>query len=179
MNKNKLVISLFVIITMLCGSVNLANQSNEPARVDIAATQSYSVRDDVPPKASRSRRVQPKPTVASVAPPAPAHTHSKPAHKHFKSVKKAPKPTPVKPKFLTGTSVWDRLALCESGGNWATNTGNGYYGGLQFSLSSWRAVGGTGYPHNASRSEQINRGNSLRSSQGWGAWPACSRKLGL
>jgi hypothetical protein len=76
-------------------------------------------------------------------------------------------------------SVWDRLAACESGGNWSINTGNGYYGGLQFSLSSWRAVGGPGYPHENSRETQIEMGERLRARQGWGAWPACSRKLGL
>jgi hypothetical protein len=76
-------------------------------------------------------------------------------------------------------SVWDALAGCESGGNWAINTGNGYYGGLQFSLSSWQAVGGVGYPHEASRETQIAMGERLRASGGWGHWPACSRKLGL
>ena len=76
-------------------------------------------------------------------------------------------------------SVWDRLAQCESGGNWAINTGNGYYGGLQFSLSSWRGVGGTGYPHENSRETQIEMGKRLQASGGWGHWPACSRKLGL
>lgn len=76
-------------------------------------------------------------------------------------------------------SVWDRLAACESGGDWHINTGNGYYGGIQFSLRSWRAVGGQGLPHNASRDEQIHRGEKLRHIQGWGAWPACSRRLGL
>ena len=76
-------------------------------------------------------------------------------------------------------SVWDRLAQCESGGNWSINTGNGYYGGLQFSASSWRAVGGTGLPHQASRATQIQMGERLKAKQGWGAWPSCSRKLGL
>lgn len=76
-------------------------------------------------------------------------------------------------------SVWDRIAACEAGGNWATNTGNGYYGGLQFSLSSWRAVGGSGLPSNASRDEQIMRGKMLQAKQGWGAWPSCTSKLGL
>ena len=80
---------------------------------------------------------------------------------------------------VAGGSVWDSLAACESGGNWAINTGNGYYGGLQFSLSSWRGVGGTGYPHEASRETQIAMAERLRSSGGWGHWPACSRKLGL
>lgn len=82
------------------------------------------------------------------------------------------------PAVSTG-SVWDSLAACESGGNWHINTGNGYYGGLQFSLSSWRGVGGTGYPHEASRETQIAMGERLRASGGWGHWPACSRKLGL
>lgn len=76
-------------------------------------------------------------------------------------------------------SVWDKLAACESGGNWAINTGNGYYGGLQFSLGSWQGVGGKGYPHQASKSEQIARASILQSRQGWGAWPACSARLGL
>jgi hypothetical protein len=78
-----------------------------------------------------------------------------------------------------GGSVWDALAKCEAGGNWAINTGNGYYGGLQFSASSWRAVGGTGLPHQHSRETQIAMGERLKARQGWGAWPSCTRKLGL
>jgi resuscitation-promoting factor RpfA len=78
-----------------------------------------------------------------------------------------------------GGSVWDRLAQCESGGNWGTNTGNGYSGGLQFAPGTWRANGGTGSAHNASRAEQIRVAERVRASQGWGAWPACSSKLGL
>jgi uncharacterized protein YabE (DUF348 family) len=76
-------------------------------------------------------------------------------------------------------SVWDKLAQCESGGNWSINTGNGYYGGLQFSLSTWRAYGGKGYPHQASRDEQIRIAKKLQAAAGWGSWPACSSKLGL
>ena len=76
-------------------------------------------------------------------------------------------------------SVWDKLAQCESGGNWSINTGNGYYGGLQFSLSTWRAYGGDGYPHQASREEQIRIAKKLQAAAGWGSWPACSSKLGL
>lgn len=80
---------------------------------------------------------------------------------------------------VAGGSVWDQLAACEAGGNWAINTGNGFYGGLQFTQSSWAAVGGSGMPNQASRDEQIARGQILQSRQGWGAWPACSAKLGL
>jgi LysM repeat protein len=78
-----------------------------------------------------------------------------------------------------GGSVWDRLAQCESGGNWAINTGNGYSGGLQFAQGTWAANGGSGSAHNASRAEQIRVAERVRASQGWGAWPACSAKLGL
>jgi len=93
----------------------------------------------------------------------------------------APAPTPTPAPAVTAPTggVWDRLAQCESGGNWAINTGNGYYGGLQFSLSSWRAVGGSGYPHQTSKAEQINRAQKLQAIQGWGAWPACTLKLGI
>ncbi len=80
-------------------------------------------------------------------------------------------------------SVWDRLAQCESTGNWSINTGNGYYGGLQFDARTWRAYGGTEFaplPHQASREEQIAVATKVRDSRGgYGAWPACSRKLGL
>jgi LysM repeat protein len=75
--------------------------------------------------------------------------------------------------------VWDRLAQCESGGNWGINTGNGYSGGLQFAQGTWAANGGSGSAHNASRAEQIRVAERVRASQGWGAWPACSAKLGL
>lgn len=78
-----------------------------------------------------------------------------------------------------GNGVWDELAACESGGNWAAATGNGYYGGLQFTMSSWAAAGGSGSPAQASPSEQIARAEILQSRQGWSAWPACAAKLGL
>jgi LysM repeat protein len=90
----------------------------------------------------------------------------------------APRPQVAAPSVANG-SVWDSLAMCESGGNWAINTGNGFYGGLQFTLSSWAAVGGSGYPNAASREEQIMRGQMLQARQGWGAWPACTAKLGI
>jgi resuscitation-promoting factor RpfA len=73
---------------------------------------------------------------------------------------------------------WDRLAQCESSGNWGINSGNGYYGGLQFSRSTWQAHGGKGMPHRASRGQQIKVAEKVLQSQGWKAWPVCSRKLG-
>lgn len=71
---------------------------------------------------------------------------------------------------------WDAIAACESGGNWSINTGNGYYGGLQFNAGTWRANGGTGLPHNASRAEQIRVAENVLRSQGIGAWPVCGRR---
>lgn len=73
---------------------------------------------------------------------------------------------------------WDALAQCEASGNWATNTGNGYYGGLQFTQQTWNGHGGVGNPANASREQQIAVAERVLQSQGPGAWPACSAKLG-
>ncbi|MFJ3313580.1 resuscitation-promoting factor Rpf [Micrococcus endophyticus] len=73
--------------------------------------------------------------------------------------------------------TWDAIAFCESTNRWDINTGNGFYGGLQFTLSSWQAVGGQGYPHHASKAEQIKRAEMLQDLQGWGAWPKCAAGL--
>ncbi|GAA3063309.1 resuscitation-promoting factor protein RpfA [Streptomyces roseofulvus] len=73
-------------------------------------------------------------------------------------------------------SEWDRVAQCESGGNWSINTGNGYYGGLQFSASTWAAYGGTAYASTAdqaSKSQQIAIAEKVLAGQGKGAWPSC------
>lgn len=79
-------------------------------------------------------------------------------------------------------SDWDRLANCESSGNWATNTGNGFQGGLQFTQSTWNAFGGQAYAPSAdqaTREQQIAVAEDVLAGQGWGAWPTCSQKLGL
>lgn len=79
-------------------------------------------------------------------------------------------------------SVWDRLAQCESGGNWSINTGNGYYGGVQFSAPTWNAMGGQKYAptaDKATRAQQIDIASKLQAQSGWGQWPACSASLGL
>ena len=82
-----------------------------------------------------------------------------------------------------GPGVWDQLAKCEAGGNWSTNSGNGYYGGLQFDRQTWVAYGGDDYaplPHQAGRDEQIAVASKMRDDRGgYGSWPACARKLGL
>ncbi len=95
-----------------------------------------------------------------------------------------PPPAPAAPAPVTysGSSVWDDLAQCESGGNWSINTGNGYYGGLQFSYDTWHGYGGgefADYPHQATREEQIIVAERLRAARGYAPWPACRAKLGL
>jgi uncharacterized protein YabE (DUF348 family) len=101
--------------------------------------------------------------------------------------------TPAKPKIIhVGTkkaatpdigdgSAWDRIAQCESGGNWAINTGNGYYGGLQFDKQTWNAYGGSAYaalPSQASREEQIAIAEKVKAGRGgsYSAWPVCGKK---
>ena len=102
----------------------------------------------------------------------------------LRSVAAPPAPAPAPQRVVTyaGNSVWDDLARCESGGNWAINTGNGYYGGLQFSAGTWEQYGGAefaAYPHQATRDEQIIVAERLRAARGYAPWPACRAKLGL
>ncbi|MGV9710762.1 transglycosylase family protein [Gordonia sp. NPDC003424] len=100
----------------------------------------------------------------------------------------APQPATVKvgtkpgAPFVASGSVWDALAQCESTGNWAINSGNGFYGGIQFDQNTWDRWGGQEYaarPDLASREEQIAIAQKTLAAQGWGAWPACSSSLGL
>lgn len=78
---------------------------------------------------------------------------------------------------VPGQAGWERVAACETGGNWSTNTGNGYYGGLQFSLSTWRSVGGAGVPSQNSKAEQMRRANILKARAGLGQWPRCGSRF--
>ena len=88
-------------------------------------------------------------------------------------------PTPTPSYDPSEDEVWLKVAECESHQNWQNDTGNGYYGGLQFSLGAWASVGGSGKPSDASKNEQIERGKMLQKIRGWGAWGGCSKKLGL
>jgi hypothetical protein len=111
-----------------------------------------------------------KPTTTTAKPTTTTSTTAKPA------VAGPVAPDPNDP------NTWERLAKCESGGNWQAvstpRSGMQYYGGLQFSLTTWRDVGGTGYPHEAPKATQIEMGKRLQARQGWGAWPTCARQLG-
>ena len=95
-------------------------------------------------------------------------------------------PPVIETSVSSDGSVWDSIAQCESGGNWAINTGNGFGGGLQFmhqrSYSTWLSFGGGEFapnPWEASREQQIIVAEKVLASSGWGAWPGCSSKLGL
>lgn len=122
-------------------------------------------------KTVTSKAITEEISVGTKAKPKPAKTEAK------SSSSKTATKTPA-----NVSGAWAALAKCESGGNWSINTGNGYYGGLQFSASSWRGAGGTKYaalPHQATPAQQIATAENLRKNGGWGHWPACSRKLGL
>jgi uncharacterized protein YabE (DUF348 family) len=87
--------------------------------------------------------------------------------------------TQARPVGAAPAGVWAALAQCESGGNPSINTGNGYYGLYQFSLGTWRSLGGTGLPSEASAEEQTQRAQALQARSGWGQWPGCASRLGL
>jgi LysM repeat protein len=118
------------------------------------------------------------PTVAEELIPRPVPTHFTQQTTLADSPPATSIATAAAPAVNSG-SVWDNIAACESGGNWSIDTGNGFYGGLQFTIASWQGVGGSGIPSQASREEQISRAAILQSRSGWGAWPACSARLGL
>ena len=97
------------------------------------------------------------------------------------TIKRGTKTAPAAPSVSNG-SVWDSLAQCESNGNWSINTGNGFAGGLQFHPQTWLAYGGGQYAStasSASREQQIAIAEKVQAAQGWGAWPACTAKLGI
>jgi Transglycosylase-like domain len=152
---------------------NTASTLQEESHLIRAHSEGFPVLADIE---TMAEAVAPTTTAAptTTVPPAPTTTAPPP-----------PPPAAVAP-VATGAgyndpnnpAAWDRLAQCESGGNWAANTGNGYYGGIQFSLASWQAVGGTGRPDEASRETQIAMGQRLWNQGGWTHWPACSRQLG-
>lgn len=136
-----------------------------------------SVRTAMEEQPWQLHRKQPSPASLGVA--SVTRTPSKTAHRKVNRASRTrPRSGPVA-SAETSSSVWARLAQCESGGNPSTNTGNGFYGMYQFDLQTWHSVGGTGYPHHASVAEQTKRAKILQSRRGWSPWPACSRKLGL
>lgn len=166
------------------GATETAPQAVEAVESDLGALESLSriepltqmtmlvTTTTVPPTTAPPTTARPRPTPTTTAPVVEAAA--------------APEPEPESVPLESGSgngdpndyASWDRLAQCESGGDWSINTGNGYYGGLQFSLNSWRGVGGTGYPHEHSRATQIQMGQRLHAQGGWRHWPGCTRSFG-
>lgn len=174
MSRLKLVLVSFVLAATVLAT-QAHNSTSRPEQVVTSAA------------VSRPVMVLPESLTTTTAPPPPTTTTTRPP---TTTTQQPPKPAPApvvqqtapKPSGATGDpysdASWERLAQCESGGDWAANTGNSYFGGIQFSLSSWQAVGGTGYPHEASRATQIAMGQRLYAQGGWGHWPGCSRSFG-
>ena len=178
-------------IAVVVGPISLASAANGPESAGAAEppTTISDLHEELAgcgprPRASRSSPTS-RPWPRRWHPRPPTDHHRATHHHHATAPPPPPPPAAVAP-VATGSgyndpnnpAAWDRLAQCESGGNWATNTGNGYYGGIQFSLASWHGVGGTGYPHQASRETQIAMGQRLWNQGGWSHWPACTSKLG-
>jgi hypothetical protein len=114
-------------------------------------------------------------TVAAPAPPAPPPAPAPPAPAPTTTT--AP-PAPAAPAAPAG-GVWYELRMCESGDNYSTNTGNGYYGAYQFSLSTWYGLGFSGLPSDAPPAVQDQAAAELQARSGWGQWPQCAAELGL
>ncbi len=175
--------ALLIAANLGVASLNRAPEAPPPERSDMVAHQEELARVStrqlaVPPMRTRlDERL-----ISRINP----HLVSgEPASR--KAVNKTPPPPPPPPPppvpptspTLPVDSVWRSLSMCESSGNWQSDSGNGYYGGLQISLSSWQAVGGVGYPHEQPADIQIAMAERLQTRQGWGAWPACADQLNL
>lgn len=133
------------------------------------------------PTGQISERVtaKPKPKPSATREQLPNHSD-----RASRSDRPAPPVTAGWPSCSKGTGMicWDALAKCESGGNWSINTGNSFYGGLQFTISTWNAFGGQKYASRAdlaTKQQQIAVATLTQHSQGWGAWPNCSRTAGM
>lgn len=147
---------LATALILFAGGITAANTGHDLPTVTPSAVTPGKHRHTEPP-VSRSMRRLPAPHRKRHhdRPPRPRVTHSGVRQPHN----------------------WDAVATCESSGNWSANTGNGYFGGLQFSLSTWAAFGGHGLPSRASRADQIRVAELVLASQGAGAWPVCGVHL--
>lgn len=164
-----LIAAVAIVGAVLMGSA-LAAEAPQPTRVEVASEPVVLHTDT-----DKALLVAPTTTTTVAPPPPPTTTTEAPQS-----------PAEVVPP-TSGSSngdpyddaSWYRLYECESAGlGWSVNTGNGYYGGLQFSLSSWQSVGGSGRPDQATPAEQIARGKALWERGGWAHWPACTAKFG-
>lgn len=159
-------IVIVLLLLLLLALFMKANEEKPKEILDIKSTEATSA---VLFKADDKQELEYTATTTTI-PPTTTTTHYHPPS----TTTTAPKPVATEPP-RSGSVNWDAIAECESGGNWSINTGNGYYGGLQFDLQTWRGTGGTGYPHEHSREEQIHRAEILYASRGVSPWPSCGR----
>jgi hypothetical protein len=173
--------------------VEAAADQDEVAEVADLVTDPASVlADEVPPSPDVTLPkatvfvAQPTTTTTAAAPTTP--TTERPAPTTTTTERPAPTTTVAAATAAVSRpdpdddATWERLAQCEAGGNWQAvsepRNGMTYYGGLQFSLSTWQGLGGTGLPSDAPKATQIAMGKKLQARQGWDAWPTCARSLG-
>ncbi len=134
------------------------------------------------PTASETLKVRPVPANEQLPKPTPRQSTQAAAPQQEAPKRRVAARSSANAPSVASGSAWDKLAACESGGNWHINTGNGYYGGLQFTNSTWLGFGGGQYASRAdlaTREQQIAIAQKVQASQGWNAWPACSLKIGL
>lgn len=155
-------LSLFVMFLFFSGSIPQVLSKQEDPSSELSVSHEEQFPNRPAPTAT------PTPTLIPTATPTPEPTAT-------------PTPTsiPVPTANPSENEVWEKLALCETDGNWGIDTGNGYFGGLQFSQGAWESVGGSGNPASASKDEQIMRGKMLQERRGWGPWGSCSKSLNL
>ncbi len=177
MSKNKVIIGIVIFVVLVCGFVTQQAAFGESDGSDKA----FVVEEEV-----QVAEVVVEPVVETTTTTTTIDLSF--LNTTTTTVYVAPEPPEpvVEPNYAPGDgSRWDQLAQCESGGNWATNTGNGFGGGLQFmhqkSYSTWLSFGGgefAPHPWEASREQQIVVAEKVLASSGWGAWPGCTRKFG-
>lgn len=171
---------ILLVIVLLIGFVLLFNRTEDSKSNELDATKIYATTsnhlDDkesqVPTTTTTTTTTTIPPTTTTVAPTTTIPPTTTTTHVHAESVESEPV-APVAPNNSRDVN-WDAIAECESNGNWSTNTGNGYYGGLQFAHSTWLAYGGGQYADNA---HLTSRGNQIAvaSGMGLGHWPNCGR----
>jgi hypothetical protein len=178
-----LAIAAVLAFVAWCAGVALADHHPHPAAPELAAPV-YAVGEPIAVTVADSSPPVGEAPVPTVTTPQPLNGPATVAAHPDRGV--AIQVTPTEPPPVTYTiphyDAWVALARCESGGDWSINTGNGYYGGLQFSLTSWKGAGGlqyAPYPHMAGTAQQMLTAERLLDMQGWAAWPSCSRQVGL
>ena len=147
---------------------------------DVVSTLSLVAATELVPIEKLSAADLPSPAIAPMQ--ATLYPAAAPVPTAAAATASEPEPAAPAAPFVVDEATWDRLAQCESGGNWAINTGNGYYGGLQFDVSTWNAYGGAAFaerPDLATREQQITVAEALYAKRGFQPWPACRIALGL